>query len=102
MMSDELPTIMFHNDTLLMKMPDPYLDVFTKTGKKYRKKLGDRKFSFELSRITPNVTVGDYFIVRHLHSVLRKRENVFLWSTYGGFSVLATECVGSCMCMHMI
>lgn len=62
-MREGIAVILFHNDTLLVKNPDPYQDIIV-GGTDGRKKLGPKKYSFTALQLTPNVTVGDYFVVR--------------------------------------
>ncbi len=62
MMKQPIAVSLFYNNTLLIKSPDPYMDIVV-AGTDGRKKLGDRKYSFKARGVTPNVTVGDYFVV---------------------------------------
>lgn len=62
MMKQAIAVSLFYNSTLLIKSPDPYMDIIV-GGTDGRKKLGDRRFSFKARGVTPNVTVGDYFVV---------------------------------------
>lgn len=75
MMTQAIAISLFHNDTLLIKSPDPYMDIVV-GGTDGRKSLGNRKYSFKARGVTPNVTVGDYFVVRdRLHKAM-----LFYWS----------------------
>jgi hypothetical protein len=62
MMTEDIAVILFYNTTLLVKNPDPYQDIVC-AGTDTRKKLGPKRYSFTARGLTPNVTVGDLFVV---------------------------------------
>ncbi len=75
MMYEPIAVSLFYNDTLLIKSPDPYMDVIVRKSDG-RKKLGDRRYSFKASMVTPNVTVGNYFTVRISEHLNRQSESI--------------------------
>lgn len=60
MLQEDIAVILFHNDTHLIKAPDE-MDIYG--AKSNRAKLGPTTYAFSGKLPTPNVTVGDLFVV---------------------------------------
>jgi hypothetical protein len=60
MLQEDIAVILFHNDTRLVKEPDE-MDIYgVRSG---RAKLGATTYAFSGKQATPNVSIGDLFVV---------------------------------------
>ena len=62
MFDTNISVIFFYNSRLLLR-PQPCSDV-TAAGTEHQRILGNSRYFFKAVGLNPNITVGDYFVVR--------------------------------------